>query len=157
MPIEDFIIAVFCCVEQCLQEIAATHPLRQRGFAPQCSDSEVLTMEVVGEFLGIDKEKHIWRYFRHHWYAWFPGLGSRSTFVRQAANLWVVKQLIHRKIATLLGAYADTVHMIDGFPLPVCHRARAKRCKTFREVSALGYCASKDEYYWGLHGLWSSA
>jgi len=152
MPIEDFIIAVFCCVEQCLQEIAAEHPLRQRGFAPRCSDSEVLTMEVVGEFLGIDKEKHIWQYFRRHWYPWFPCLGSRSTFVRQAANLWVVKQMIQRKIATLLGAYADTIHIIDGFPLPVCHRARAKRCKTFRDVSALGYCASKDEYYWGLHG-----
>ena len=43
MPIEDFIIAVFCCVEQCLQEISGKHPLRQRGFSPQCSDSEVLT------------------------------------------------------------------------------------------------------------------
>ena len=101
MPSEDFIIAVFCCVEQCLQDIAAKHPLRQRGFAPQCSDSEVFTMEIVGEFLGIDKGKHLWQYFRHHWYAWFPCLGSRSTFVRQAANLWGVKQSIQRKLATL--------------------------------------------------------
>ena len=42
--------------------------------------------------------------------------------------------------------------MIDGFPLPVCRLARAKRCRTFRDVSAKGYCAAKDEYYWGLHG-----
>ena len=42
--------------------------------------------------------------------------------------------------------------MIDGFPLPVCRLARAKRCRTFREVSAKGYCAAKDEYDWGLHG-----
>ena len=41
---------------------------------------------------------------------------------------------------------------MDGLPLPVCQRARSKRGKIFREVSALGYCASKDEYYWGLHG-----
>src|SRR5882724_12432264 len=41
---------------------------------------------------------------------------------------------------------------MDGCPLPVCRLARAKRCRTFREVSAKGYCAAKDEYDWGLHG-----
>ena len=41
---------------------------------------------------------------------------------------------------------------MDGFPLPVCRLARAKRCRTFREVSAKGDCAAKDEYDWGLHG-----
>ena len=100
------------------------YPLRQRGFSPKLSDSEVLTMEIVGEFLGIDMEKHIWQYFRRHWSPWFPQLGSRSTFVRQAANLWCVKHIIQEKLATSLGAYVDQVHVIDGFPLPVCRLAR---------------------------------
>ena len=152
MPLEEFIIAVFCCIESILQEIMTEYPLRQRGFFPKLSDSEVLTMEIVGEFLGIDMEKHIWQYFLRHWSPWFPQMGSRSTFVRQAANLWCVKHIIQEKLATSLGAYVDQVHVIDGFPLPVCRLARAKRCRTFREVSAKGYCAAKDEYYWGLHG-----
>ena len=109
-------------------------------------------METVGEFLGIDAEKQIWHYFRRHWLPWFPRLGSRSSFVRQAANLWCIKQLLQEKLAGSLGAYGAPVHLIDGFPLPVCHLARAKRCRTFRDVSAKGYCAAKDEYYWGLHG-----
>ena len=137
MPLEEFIIAVFCCIESILQEIMTEYPLRQRGFSPKLSDSEVLTMEIVGEFLGIDMEKHIWQYFLRHWSPWFPQLGSRSTFVRQAANLWCVKHIIQEKLATSLGAYVDQVHVIDGFPLPVCRLARAKRCRTFREVSAL--------------------
>jgi hypothetical protein len=152
MPLEDFIIAVFCCIEASLQELRIAYPLRQRGFAPKLSDSDVLTMETVGEFLGIDTEKHIWQYFRRHWLPWFPMLGSRSTFVRQAANLWFIKHLLQEKLATSLGAYTEPVHLIDGFPLPVCHVARARRCRTFREGSAKGYCAAKDEYYWGLHG-----
>ena len=41
MPIEEFIIAVFCCIETLMRERPATHPLRQRGFAPHLSDSEV--------------------------------------------------------------------------------------------------------------------
>lgn len=152
MPLDEFIIAVFCCIESLLPEVLRAYPGRQRGFAPRLSDSEVLTMETVGEFLGIDAEKHLWQYFRRHWLPWFPRLGSRSSFVRQAANLWCIKQILQEHLASSLGAYGAPVHIIDGFPLPVCHLARATRCRTFRDVSAKGYCATKDEYYWGLHG-----
>jgi len=152
MPIDEFIIAVFCCIDTLVRELTAARPLRQRGFAPHLSDSEVLTMEIVGEFLGLDTDKQIWRYFRQHWSAWFPRLGARSTFVRHAANLWAVKQRLHGQLAQRLGAYTATIHIVDGFPMPICHLARAKRGTMFRDVAAVGYCATKKEYYWGLHG-----
>jgi len=79
MPLEEFIIAVFCGRESILQEIMTEYPLRQRGFSPKLSDSEVLTMEIVGEFLGRDMEKHIWQYFLRHWSPWFPQLGWSCT------------------------------------------------------------------------------
>ena len=56
MPLEDFIIAVLCCVEDMWHESPAPSRLRRRGFAPKLSDSEVLTMEIVGEFLGHDTD-----------------------------------------------------------------------------------------------------
>ena len=138
MPLDEFIITVFCCIEALLQEGQRAYPGRQRGFAPRLSDSEVLTMETGGEFLGSDAEQQMWHYFRRHWLPWFPTLGSRSSFVRQAANLWCLKQLLQEKLADSLGAYRVPVHIIDGFPRPVCHWARAKRCRTFRDVSAKG-------------------
>jgi len=51
MPLEDFIIAVLCGVAEMWHESLAPSRLRQRGFATKLSDSEVLTMEIVGEFL----------------------------------------------------------------------------------------------------------
>jgi len=51
MPLEDFIIAVFCWVDERLKALLGDHRLRQRGFAPKLTDSEVITMEMVGEFL----------------------------------------------------------------------------------------------------------
>ena len=48
---------------------------------------------------GIDAEQQIWHYCRHHGLPWFPRLGSRSSFVRQAANLWCIKQLLQAKLA----------------------------------------------------------
>ena len=152
MPLDEFIIAVFCCIESLLQEGQRAYPGRQRGFAPRLADSEVLTMETVGEFVGIDAEKQIWHYCRRHGAPWFPALGSRSSFVRQAAHWWCIKQLLQEQLAASLGAYGAPVHIIDGFPLPVCRLARANRCRTFRDVSAKGYGAAKDEYDWGLHG-----
>ena len=152
MPIDEFIIAVFCCIETLMRGRTALRPLRQRGFAPHLADSEVLTMEIVGELLGLDTAKQIWRYFRQHWAAWFPRLGARSTFVRQAANLWAVKQTLQRQLAQALGAYTAPIPLGDGFPMPVCHLARAKRGQLFRDGAAVGYCATKEEYYWGFHG-----
>ena len=85
--IEDFIINVFCCVDDLLQEVSKTCPLRRKGFAPALSDSEIVTMEIVGEYRGIDTDQGIWEYFREHWQPLFPGIKSRSSFVRRAANL----------------------------------------------------------------------
>lgn len=87
MPLEDFIIMVFCWVEEHLNSLLGNHRLRQRGFAPKLADSEVITMEVVGAFLGVDTDVGIWKYLGRHWRLWFPELGSRTTFAQQAANL----------------------------------------------------------------------
>jgi hypothetical protein len=71
------------------------------------SDSEVLTMEIVAEYQGIDADQAIWQYFRRHWLEWFPGLRSRCAFVRQAANLWQYKERLQQRLAVKLGAFSD--------------------------------------------------
>jgi hypothetical protein len=87
MSLEDFIIRVYCAVEDALSAVIKGVRLRKAGFGPKLSDAEVLTMELVGEYCGMSDDEAIWTYFRRHWRAWFPRLGSRSAFVRQAANL----------------------------------------------------------------------
>ncbi len=51
-------------------------PLRIRGFKPSLSDSEVMTMEIVGEFLGIETDKGVWSYFKTYWLHLFPKVGD---------------------------------------------------------------------------------
>jgi hypothetical protein len=150
--IEEFIIAVFCCVDDLLKEITQGQPIRAKGFAPALSDSEVMTMEIVAEYQGIDTDQAIWCYFRRHWLAWFPRLGSRSSFVRQAANLWQYKQRLQHHLAIKLGALADGVHLVDGIPIPLCALTRAAGCRSFQGVAAYGYCAAKKQFYYGFHG-----
>ena len=83
------IIAVFCLVDDFVRDLCLRCRLRQRGPAPVLADSEVLTIEAVGEFLGLDAERTLHAHFRQHFGHLFPGLRVvyRTTFLRQAANL----------------------------------------------------------------------
>jgi hypothetical protein len=150
--IEDFIINVFCCVDDLLQEVSKTCPLRRKGFAPALSDSEIITMEIVGEYRGIDTDQGIWEYFREHWQPLFPGIKSRSSFVRRAANLCQYKEILQKSLAEKMGGFAEDVHLIDGIPIPLCCITRAPRCKSFRGEADYSYCASKKQKYYGFHG-----
>lgn len=152
MSTQDFIITVFCLIDDELKAFLNGRRLRQRGFEPVLTDSEVMTMEVVGEALGYDDDKNLWRYFKTHWTHLFPKIPERTTFVRQAANLHELKRLLQTRIAAELGGYADRLHIIDGLPMPVCKFARAAFSRIFKENAAYGYCASKQETYYGFHG-----
>jgi hypothetical protein len=47
-------------------------------------------MEMVGEYLGLDTDQGIFTFFRRYQRREFPALAPihRTTFARQAANLW---------------------------------------------------------------------
>src|SRR5512143_1345038 len=143
MRLDEFIITVFCWVAQELETVTDGVKLRTRGFSPRLSDSEVITMELVGEFLGYAGDEAIWKYFKQHWVVWFPGLGDRTTFLRQAANRWWVKQPLQERLVTDLGARTADCHIIDGFPITMCNPARASRSRVLK----YGYCAAKEEHY----------
>ncbi|MFZ1641256.1 MAG: hypothetical protein WAV07_07400 [Candidatus Contendobacter sp.] len=151
MSLEEFIITMFCWVEDGFDSVIGGVKLRTRRFAPRLSDSEI-TLEIVGELLGHDGDEAIWSYFKRHWAAWFPGLGDRSTFVWQAANLWQIKQLLHDRLVGDLGARAADGPIIDGFPIAVCKLARAVRGQILKAEVDYGYCAAKREYYYSLSG-----
>src|SRR3954451_12963849 len=66
MDLETLIIVVFCLVDDFLRDLCRECRLRQRGPAPVLADSEVLTVEIVGEFLGLDTDQGLHAYFRRY-------------------------------------------------------------------------------------------
>ena len=93
----------------------------------------------------MEQEQALFAYFRRHplTYAhFFPAVRHvhRTTFVRQAANLWRLKERLWQR---LLGAvpHDAAFAIVDSFPLPVCQFARATlayRCRRFRGEAAFG-------------------
>ena len=147
MDLSTFITAVFCLTDDWLKE----QRIRRRGPAPKLADSEVLTIEVVGEFLGIETDKGLYDHFRCHYAEWFPTLAKvhRTTFCRQAANLWIAK---HRLWRHLLGrvCFDPELSLIDSFPIPICRFARAYRCRRLAEASAFAYDEMTKQTFYGM-------
>ena len=143
---EEALILLYLLVDDAYRMVTFGGRLRQRG--PELSDVEVLTMEIFGEQQGRHDDAAIHRYFDGHWRHFFPDLGSYQAFARQCAALSLIKQ----RILDLVFPASDTIHLLDGFPIPVCRACRGHRCRTFRGEAAWGYCATKKEHFYGLRG-----
>ena len=147
MDATTLLITVYCLIDDWL----AGRRLRQRGPTPVLSDSEVLTIECVGEFFGIDTDKGIYEHFRRHYHDWFPALGRihRTTFVRQAANLWAVKAQLRQQLLTRIG-FDPAISILDSFPMPVCRFGRAYRCRRLAGLAAFGRDEGAKQTFYGL-------
>ncbi len=143
-----FMVTVFCIIDDWLK----TQPrVRQRGPQPELADSEVLTIEVVGEFFGLDTDKELYQHFCRHYAAWFPKLPQvdRVTFARQAANLWQVKERLWQHLLTRID-FDPTLSIVDSFPVPVCQFARAYRCRRLTTLATYGYDELAKQTFYGL-------
>ncbi len=151
MDLDDFISAVFCRVDEAIPAVVGAKRLRQRGPHPVLADSEVLTMEVVGEYLGLAQDSALFAYVRRHYAHFFPALRTlhRTTFVRQAANLWRLKERLWQHLLDAV-PHDPTFAIVDRLPLPVCQFARAYRCRRFRGTAAYGKDTLVRQTFYGL-------
>lgn len=155
MDLDELIISMFVLIDDELhiaKQRLHVHRLRLRGPEPKLADAEVLTMECVGEILGIDSDKHLFTYFATHWSHFFPALAktNRTTFVRQAANLWHIKEQIWRRVVREVAPADDRVHIVDSMPVPVCRFARATFCESFRGAAWYGKDHSGRQTFYGF-------
>lgn len=151
MDLDDFIIAVFCLVDETIPQASGGRRLRQRGSQPVLADSEVVTMEVVGEYLGLEQDSTLFAFFRRHYAYCFPALRTlhRTTFVRQAANLWRLKERLWQQVLDRI-PHDPTFAVLDSLPLPVCQFARAYRCRPLRGVAAFGKDTLVRQTFYGV-------
>ena len=152
MNLDDFIITSFCTIDELLPIVTQGSRLRERGPLPKLTDSEVITMELVATYLGLSQDKEVFNYFRRHYAHFFPAMAQvdRTTFVRQAANLWAVKERLWCVIRDSLLLYDPTVAIVDSMPIPVCQFARAYRCHRFDSSASYGKDHTCRQTFYGF-------
>jgi hypothetical protein len=146
---ETFVTWMYVLVDDLWQQIA---PLYTRpGPDPSsCSDSELITIALVGECRGWNRETHLlaeWEAYRHL----FPHLPSRSRFNRRRRNLMYAINHIRQIVLASLDVAQDAHAAIDSLPLPVVkfHLAPQRTRDWDAHGANFGHCASKKQTFFG--------
>lgn len=113
---DDFVTAMYCIIDDVWQQI---RPLFARpGPMPECSDSELITMAVVGECRGWDQETELISNWREH-RDLFPLVPERSRFNRRRRALQQAINLIRWLVLDRLDLAQDQYCAVDSVPVPV--------------------------------------
>jgi len=148
MKLTDYIVNVFVMTDDFCKIYYPARKLRARGTLPKLADSEVITMELVGEYLGLHSDDAIYNYFLRHWKHLFPSLPDRSNFVRQCANLWDVKQRFFEYMSRFQDHY---LQILDSMPVEVCKFVRARTTKQFKDTAKYGKWFGRTFFGYRLH------
>ena len=117
---DDFCLYVYVIVDDLCQQMATR--LRRPGPAPQCSDSELVALCLIGECKGWDVETELLSNMQAH-RDLFPHLPEQSRFNRRRRQLMFVVNTLRRLLPGALWAQLDLAQdqqcVIDSLPIPV--------------------------------------
>tara|TARA_B100001013_G_C24569541_1_gene425987 strand:+ start:171 stop:1076 length:906 start_codon:yes stop_codon:yes gene_type:complete len=113
---EDFCVWTFVIVDDIWQQMAPF--FKRPGPDPECSDSELLTLALVGECRGWDVETEMLSYWQEH-RDLFPNIPSQSRFNRRRRNLIQAFNLIRQIMLQSMDIAHETGCILDSLPVPV--------------------------------------
>jgi Transposase DDE domain len=114
----DFCLGMYVLVDELWARVGPWY--RRPGPAPACSDSELLTMVLVGECRGWDLETEAVACWGEH-RDLFPVVPERSRFNRRRRALMPALNDVRRVALAQLDLAADRQCAIDSLPVPVMH------------------------------------
>ena len=147
------LITLYCTVCRYYDSgISAQVQRFSNNFRPQFTDEEAITVFLWGILQRRLEVKAIYQYTLMHLLDWFPRLPSYQAFDRRLGELSpafaaLAERLIEEKRPDARDMY---VLLVDSLPIMLAKGSRASRAKVARELCAKTYCASRDQWYYGM-------
>lgn len=113
---DDFCLWMYVVIDDVWQSIAWL--FKRPGPQPECSDSELITMAIIGECRGWDMETEMLSHWQEH-RDLFPNIPSQSRFNRRRRQLMKAFNLIRQVVLGYLDVALDRQTVIDSLPIPV--------------------------------------
>ena len=155
--IKDVTTAIYVIIDYIYQaHVPYTVQSRLHKEKAILSDSEIITISILGELMSNDSEKAWLSYVSKNMRDLFPNMCERSRFNRVRRNLVRVIEHVRRCLNHYLLPCADDMRIVDSFPLQVCEFGRARYCRLFAcHGASYGKCPSKKYTYYGfkVHAL----
>ena len=113
---DDFCLHMYVIVDDVWKKVG---PMFKRpGPKPACSDSELMTMALVGECRGWDLETELLSHWQEH-RDLFPVIPSQSRFNRRRRHLHRAFNQVRKVVLDMLDLSHDPHCAIDSVPVPV--------------------------------------
>lgn len=154
LSIDTFLVALYTVVDDLYREHFAGRKPSRPGPKVRLSDSEVLTLSILAQFLGRAEAETI-RYAAEHWRAYFPRLLSQGQTNRRGRDLSGVLILMVPLVSKELDAYLSAYQVLDGVPVPLARRCRGQHHRLFADEAAIGVGGADRDFYFGCQLLLS--
>jgi hypothetical protein len=119
------------------------------GSKPVFSDSEMLTLMLVQDFIPYAGETQYIGYIRANYLSMLPKLVDQSQYNRRSRGLWQVMERLRQSWVAQLGGLDDKHLLLDTKPVPVMGYTRSKKHSAFAGRAEYGYCAARKLHYFG--------
>ncbi len=143
--LKDFFTVIFVLIDDVYNKIIPYEIKNRRNISDsKLSDSEIISISIVGEAITVDSEK-AWFYFvKKNFKDLFPNICDRTRFNRTKRNLYSTIKEMQKYFSKLPMFANDNIRIIDSIPVQVCKFARAYFSK----------CLKKEKYFrLKLHAL----
>jgi len=144
---DDLFLVVFCIVDGWMHERygSSNMPRSHRGPRDdEFSDSETLTILLVGELCHVKRERVWLRQVRANHLSMFPHLPEDSRFNRRAQLVRYLLNELRQAILYWADADLEPVRILDSFPMPLCACYRIRQSTLPISSSALAIATARD-------------
>src|SRR5258708_5764924 len=111
IDVTTFLTMIYTMIDDWYQREAAPHKPVRPGPKPGVSDSEVLTLVLLREWLGTRSEALFLALVARQWRGFFPRLIGQSSFNRRERDLWCVLSVL----APLAGQWVSALQAAPAF------------------------------------------
>ena len=133
--LKDLFTIIFVLVDDVYNEIITSNIKNRRNISDsKLSDSEIISISIVGEAITIDSEKAWFFFVKKNFKDLFPNIGDRTRFNRTKRNLFMVIKEIQKYFSNLPMFLNDDIRIIDSMPIHVCKFARSYFSKSFNDI-----------------------
>lgn len=137
------IITIYCVCDEYLQQIGHHDDPQAR-----MTTAEVMTTALVGAWFFAGNLRLACDFLKEAGH--IPAMLEASRFNRRLHRISAARW---QGVLTFLSqATAEDTFAIDSCPVSVCHLKRAYRCRLYQDPGKAyyGYCAAKEEFFYGL-------
>jgi hypothetical protein len=151
---DTFLVTVYVLVDDLYRTEYAPKRPRRPGPAPAMSDSEVLTLALLGQWRHDQSERAFVAWVRRHWQSYFPRMLTQGAFNRRVRDLsgvlLALGPRLHEALAFWL--HEDPLYeVLDAVPVPLMKRCRGERQRLFApDEAAVGKGGSDRAWQYGV-------